>query len=61
MMIIGQSPCQDSGLRRVLLKQNLSSKGWNSHVRWEFPGKLESTNLGSENATEGRPSSLHAR
>ena len=37
---------------RVLLKQNLNFKGWNSHVHSGSPGKFESSNL-SNNISKG--------
>ena len=45
----GQSPYWYSGFQRVWLKQNLQFKGWNCHVRKEFPGKFESINLSRDN------------
>ena len=45
----GQSPYSDSGFQRVWLKHNLRLKAWNSHVHREFPGMLESSNLGRAN------------
>ena len=35
--------------RRFWLKQNLDSKGWNSHVHREVPGKFEPTNRSRDN------------
>ena len=40
-----QSPYQDSGVRRVRLKHNLKSKGWNSRAHREFARNVESANL----------------
>ena len=34
---------------RVWLKQNLTLKGWHSHVHRKFPGKCESNNLSRSN------------
>ena len=45
----GQSPYQDSGLRRARIEQYLNFKGWNYHVHMEFPGSFESTNLSRDN------------
>ena len=33
------------------LKHNLNFKGWNSHVRREFPGKFESRNASRRNVS----------
>ena len=41
----GQSPQQDSGFQRVLLKQNLIFKGWNSHAHREVPGIMLSQRI----------------
>ena len=38
----------DSAFQRVLPKQSLNSKGWNSQAHRGSPGKSESTNLSSE-------------
>ena len=35
----------------VLLKHNLNSKGWNSHVHRGFPGKFESSNVSRDNVS----------
>ena len=40
-----------SGFQRVLLEHNLNLKGWNSHVRREFPGKFESSNVNRDNVS----------
>ena len=45
----GQSPYWHYGFRRVWLKHNINSKGWNSQARREFPGKFESSNLNRDN------------
>ena len=36
---------EESGFQRVPLSRALDLDGWNSHVRREFPGNCESTNL----------------
>ena len=47
-MSYGQSSWEDSGFQRVRLKQNLSL-----HVRREFHGSVELTNLSRENLSRG--------
>ena len=47
----GQSLHSDSGIQRVRLRQNLSVKGWNSHVHRALPGKFESTNLSRDHVS----------
>ena len=61
--LYGQSPYSDYGFQRLCLKHNLNLKGWNSHVRGEFPGEFESTNLSSDILSReiGRTSMRHQR
>ena len=47
----GKSPYWDSGFQRVWFEHNLNSKGWNSHVHREFPGKFESSSLSRDNVS----------
>ena len=42
-------PEGNPGFQRVLLKQNLDFKGWNSQAHGEFPGEFDSSNLSRDN------------
>ena len=44
----GQSPHQDSGVRRVRLRRSLNLKGWSCPAHREVPGSSESRNPGRD-------------